>query len=160
MVIKFVRDQHPKAKFNRIYDATSDGWAAKDFHRCCDKKGWTLAIFETTKGYIFGGFTTAAWESSPTGIPKLSPTSFLFSVKEGGSSIKYPISGGDSTAIVCISEYCALFGKDGWELGIESNPHMSNKNWCMAKMESFKLPSDEGKEYPAINGGEKWFQLK
>ena len=37
MVIKFVRDQYPRAIFQRIYDATTDGWGSKDFHRCCDK---------------------------------------------------------------------------------------------------------------------------
>ena len=61
MVIQFVRDQYPQAKFDRIYDAATDGWKAEDFHRCCDKKGWTLTIVETTKDYIFGGFTTAEW---------------------------------------------------------------------------------------------------
>jgi hypothetical protein len=63
MVIKFVRDLYPQARFNRIYDAATDGWGAKDFHRCCDKRGWTLTIVETTKDFIFGGFTTAEWES-------------------------------------------------------------------------------------------------
>jgi hypothetical protein len=59
MVKKFVRDQYPQARFQRIYDATTDGWGADDFHRCCDDKGWTLTIVETTKDFIFGGFTTA-----------------------------------------------------------------------------------------------------
>jgi hypothetical protein len=72
IVMKFVRDQYPKAKFKRIYDATTDGWNADDFHRCCNKKRlnlfnniWTLSIVETTKDFIFGGFTTAEWESPP-----------------------------------------------------------------------------------------------
>jgi hypothetical protein len=91
MVMKFVRDQYPQARFKRIYDASTDGWDAKDFHRCCDKKGWTLTIVETTKGFIFGGFTTAEWESS--GIYHPDPHSFLVSVNEGS---KYPITGEDS----------------------------------------------------------------
>ena len=33
MVFKFVRDQFPKARFSRIYDATTDGWDSDDFHR-------------------------------------------------------------------------------------------------------------------------------
>ena len=33
MVLQFVRDQFPHAKFVRIYDATTDGWNSKDFHR-------------------------------------------------------------------------------------------------------------------------------
>jgi hypothetical protein len=111
MVLKFVRDQFPKARFQRIYDATTDGWGANDFHRRCDKKGWTLAIAETKSErldgtcFIFGGFTTAEWESAPyPGIYKPGPHSFLFSVNEGS---KYPITSGDTTAIRCESGYCA-----------------------------------------------------
>ena len=33
VVLKFVREQFPQARFQRIYDATTDGWNAKDFHR-------------------------------------------------------------------------------------------------------------------------------
>ena len=98
MLIKFVRDQFPRALFQKIYDAATDGWTAKDFHRCCDKKGWTLTIVETTKNFIFGGFTTAEWESPFLRISKPSPHSFLFSVNEGS---KYPITSGDTTAITC-----------------------------------------------------------
>ena len=65
MVIYFVRDQYPQARFRKIFDATTDGWTAKDFHRICDKKGWTLTFVETTKNFIFGGFTTAEWETPP-----------------------------------------------------------------------------------------------
>jgi hypothetical protein len=115
MVLQFVREQYPRARFQRIYDATTDGWHAKDFHRCCDKKGWTLTIVETTKkfvvfgsSYIFGGFTTAEWESSWSYKP--SPHSFLFSVNEGS---KYPITSGDTAAIACWSGYCAGFGTSG-----------------------------------------------
>ena len=77
--MKFVRDQYPQARFQRIFDAATDGWKKSDFHRCCDKKGWTLTIVETTKNFIFGGFTTAEWESSGY-ITKPDPHSFLFSV--------------------------------------------------------------------------------
>ena len=37
IVMGFVYEQYPQAKFRRIYDADTDGWKAKDFHRCCDK---------------------------------------------------------------------------------------------------------------------------
>jgi hypothetical protein len=89
----------------RIYDATTDGWGAKDFHSCCDESGWTLTIAETTENFIFGGFTTAEWESPSTTdtVTKKDPHSFLFSVNEGS---KYPITSGDETAIKCSINYC------------------------------------------------------
>ena len=121
MVLKFVRDQYPQARFTRIYDASTDGWKAEDFHRCCDKKGWTLTVVETNKGpsyffgsnFIFGGFTTAEWESPI--ISKPCPHSFLFSVNEGS---KYPVTSGDRVAIRCGSGWCAVFGTCGDELVI------------------------------------------
>jgi hypothetical protein len=61
MVMKFVRDQYPQARFERIYNASKDGWDSDDFHRCCDKKEGTLTIVKTTDNFIFGGFTLAEW---------------------------------------------------------------------------------------------------
>ena len=104
-VMKFVKEQYPRARFKKIYDASIDGWKANDFHRCCDKQGWTLTIVETTKDFIFGGFTTAEWESSDS--CKYSPQSFLFSVNEGR---KYPLIEGRDHAICCYRDWCATFG--------------------------------------------------
>jgi hypothetical protein len=61
MVMKFVRDQYPQARFKRIYNASTDGWDAVDFYRYCDNKERTLTIVKTTDNFIFGGFTTAEW---------------------------------------------------------------------------------------------------
>jgi hypothetical protein len=104
MVIKFVRDQYPTARFKKIYDARIDGWGSLEFHKCCDEKGWTLTIVETTDDFIFGGFTTAEWDTSR--VEKLDPHSFLFSVNEGS---KYPIARGERNAIYCADYLCAAF---------------------------------------------------
>jgi hypothetical protein len=158
MIIKFIRDQFPRARFQRIYDASTDGWNKTDFHRCCDEKGWTLTIVETTKGFIFGGFTTAEWESPPRYSPiskRGDPHSFLFSVNEGS---KYPITSGDRWAIRCLSGYCARFG-DG-EIAIASDSNNRTDSYCLANRDSFNLPAAKGSKYPSINGGEHNFQLK
>ena len=44
MVMQFVRDQYPQARFERIYDASTHGWNQENFISCCVKKGWTLSI--------------------------------------------------------------------------------------------------------------------
>jgi hypothetical protein len=160
MVIKFVRDRFPRARFVRIYDAATNGWKNTDFHRCCDKMGWTLTILETTKSFILGGFTTAEWESPPPSkyINKPDPHSFLFSVNEGS---KYPIRSGDTTAIRCHSDLCAMFGKGCWnDLGIFSDSNNITYNFCDANRDSFKLPAAKGSKYPTINGGDNNFKLK
>jgi hypothetical protein len=162
MVLKFVRDKYSRARFQRIYDAETDGWGASDFHRCCDKKGWTLTIVETTKGpslffgscYIFGAFTTAEWVSSDEPISKPCPHSFLFSVNEGS---KYPINSGDRVAIECYNGWCARFGEWGNVLGISSDSNNNTDSYCQANHYSFNLPAAKGSLYPSINGGDKNF---
>jgi hypothetical protein len=44
MIMNFVRDLYPQARFERIYDANTHGWKEKNFHELCDKKGWTLTL--------------------------------------------------------------------------------------------------------------------
>ena len=65
MVMQFVRDKYPQATFKRIFDAQTHGWEPSDFHRLCDNQGWTLTLVSTIEDFIFGGFTTAPWESTP-----------------------------------------------------------------------------------------------
>ena len=58
-----------KKNFNRnissyqlLYRASRDGFGAKDFHRKCDGRGYTLIIVKTTSGKRFGGFTEDEWD--------------------------------------------------------------------------------------------------
>ena len=163
MVMKFMRDQYPNARLERIYSASDHGWYALDFHRCCDNKGWTITIVQTTDGYIFGAFTTAEWESSPTSILKPSPHSFLFSVNEG---IKYPITSGDNNSILCRSDFCAVFGTGGnfCDLAIFSYSNNNNSSYCKPNRPSYNLPLASGwfsqKDSSSINGGDKNFKIK
>ena len=41
-----------KIKYKKLYRAREDGDKASDFHKLCDKKGPTLTIGKTRKGYI------------------------------------------------------------------------------------------------------------
>jgi hypothetical protein len=51
-----------KTKWKRLYRATIDGFFAKNFHTKCDGNANTLTIIKTTNNYIFGGYTTVAWD--------------------------------------------------------------------------------------------------
>lgn len=44
IIIEMFKDSIPAAKFEKIYDATRDGWSDKDFYRCCEDRGPTLTI--------------------------------------------------------------------------------------------------------------------
>ncbi len=50
------------AKVMRLYKATSNGFAAANFHSCCDNKGPTLTLIKTVAGHTFGGFTHTSWD--------------------------------------------------------------------------------------------------
>jgi hypothetical protein len=52
-------------KWSLLYRATRDGFGSNDFHSKCDGHANTLTIFKAKQSkFIFGGFTTAIWDSS------------------------------------------------------------------------------------------------
>ena len=61
-----------------LYRMTRDGATAKDFHSRCDNKGSTVALFKTSTGRRFGGFTKEKWEEG-SGKDKADSSAFLMS---------------------------------------------------------------------------------
>ena len=49
------------ASDNLLYRASRDGWAASNFHSCCDNKGPTVTVIKSGN-YIFGGYTEHEWK--------------------------------------------------------------------------------------------------
>ena len=72
----------PNDKFTLLYRGTRDGFDGRDFHSKCDGHTNTLTIIKPKESsYIFGGFTTAKWESGRLpGIYKSDPNAFIFSL--------------------------------------------------------------------------------
>lgn len=68
-----------KQKFKLLYRGSRDGYGAADFHSKCDERPNTITIIETTKGFIFGGYTQASWSSTNKGY-KFDSRAFLFSL--------------------------------------------------------------------------------
>ena len=66
-----------KFKTELLYRKSRDGSAPNDFHNKCDNKGITITFIETTKGYIFGGYTELPWDKS--GSEKKDKSTFIFS---------------------------------------------------------------------------------
>ena len=44
-----------------LYRASRDGWAASNFHSCCDSKGPTVTVIKSGN-CIFGGYTEQEWK--------------------------------------------------------------------------------------------------
>lgn len=69
-----------KLNFELLYRASRHGDRAKDFHLRCDSYRNTLTIIKTTKGFIFGGFTTKTWEGIDS--DKKDENAFCFSLNK------------------------------------------------------------------------------
>ena len=86
--------------FDLIFNMSKDGSNSKDFHDKCDRKGATLVLIETTKGFKFGGYTPLNWDN--TGF-KSDDETFIFSLnnmekinKIENSNNNYSINGKNS----------------------------------------------------------------
>ena len=63
-LIKWLKETLTSASHDYVllYRASRNGWAAANFHSCCDNKGPTVTVVKNGK-YIFGGYTEQPWES-------------------------------------------------------------------------------------------------
>jgi hypothetical protein len=98
-------------KWTLFYRGSRDGFQASNFHAKCDNQSNTLTLIETTKGFIFGGFTPVSWNSLSGSKADNTKKSFLFTLKNPRNSEgrKFLISN-TSCAIYCSSSYGPTFG--------------------------------------------------
>ena len=97
------------AKWTLLYRASEHGFEVKDFHSKCDNKSNTLTLIKPHGSpNIFGGFTSASWDSI-SGY-KTDCSAFIFSlVNKDQKPLKMRVSKPES-AIYCCSSYGPLFG--------------------------------------------------
>jgi hypothetical protein len=114
-----------------LYRGSRDGFRASKFHEKCDKERNTLTLIETTKCFIFGGFTPIAWESSAHGIykPDSSEKSFLFSLKNPRNSAprKFMLMSG-KYAIYCRSLHGPCFNGH-CDIAVQDNCNTATNNF-------------------------------
>jgi hypothetical protein len=113
-----------------LYRGSRDDFAASNFHSKCDSHSNTILLIETTKGYIFGGFTLVSWDSSSgTYKPDSTQRSFLFTVKNprGTEGRKFPLTN-SANAILCCSSYGPIFGSH-WDLVVADKCNSSTLNY-------------------------------
>ena len=48
-------------KWKLLYRASEHEYRSYSFHKYCDDKGPTLILIKSSKGWIFGGYTTQSW---------------------------------------------------------------------------------------------------
>ena len=114
-----------KIIYTQIYKATRDGGTGKDFHRYCDNKGPTLTLFESTNGYIFGGYISINWESPSSWTNKGNDdNAFIFSIT---NKLKFPIQD-KSKVIYNDPNYGPDFGSNDIYLSHEN--FLNNDSQC------------------------------
>jgi hypothetical protein len=112
-----------------LYRGSRDGFTASNFHEKCDNRTNTLTLIETTKGFIFGGFTPIAWESNTNlNKPDSSGRSFLFSLQNARNSEprKFMLMSGKN-AIYCNSS-CGPCFSGHCDLSVQYNCNTSTNN--------------------------------
>ena len=65
ILIRWLRDTHSLSTIlncKLLYRASRNGWAASNFHSCCDNKGPTVTVVRSSNGYVFGGYTEQPWQ--------------------------------------------------------------------------------------------------
>ena len=113
----------PNDKWSLLYRGTRDGFGAVDFHTRCDGHSNTLTILKTKQSqFIFGGFTTAKWETPKFPKFKSDRNAFIFSLtNKDNRPLKMKIKQNrHQSAIRCHSEYGPTFG-GGHDIYVANN---------------------------------------
>ena len=104
-----------KIEFKLLFRKSRDGTNCSDFHKFCDHQGSTLCLIQTTKNYIFGGYTTISWESEIN--LKNDDSAFLFSLDLMQKFTKYK----GKCNIFSDNNFGPCFGEGGGDLYLNSD---------------------------------------
>jgi len=155
-----------ESKFTLLYRASQDGFEASHFHSKCDGKANTLTLLRASEtSFIFGGFTTATWESFQPGQWKSDPNAFLFSLKNKDEKpCKMKIDASKHVnAIICNSKYGPIFGvgNGNSDFSVASKANTSNGSYSNLgytyKHPKYSKGSNEARSFLA---GSKQFQVE
>lgn len=122
-------------EFRLLYRASRDGFETSSFHSKCDQKSNTITIIQTTKGWVFGGYTQASWSNTNQHVPD--PNAYLFSLI---NKFKQPFVceiSNTNSAIVCNSLYGPTFGA-GHDIYICNNSNRLENSFV--GLSSYKKP--------------------
>ena len=131
-------------KITLLLNSNIDGDSTSTFMDKCNGKCPTLAIIKTTKGNIFGGYTTQLWKQGEV----QDKNAFVFSIDK---KKKYNIK--ETEHAIGFSNYYWLFGYSYNAIVCQNNCTKRNDNYVGNK--TYDIP-----EQYELNGGEKDFTVK
>ena len=116
-----------KDRFKLLYRASEHGFGSNNFHLKCNGHANTLTILKADgTSFIFGGFTTATWDSISES--KSDPNAFLFSLTNNYNKPCKMKKNPGQNAIYCHPSYGPTFG-DGHDICIYSKSNTTNGSY-------------------------------
>lgn len=64
-----------------LWRGSQHGFTADEFHKRCDNQGRTLVLVRASNGSVFGGLSTAPWQSSGGWVRQEFGIAFVFSLR-------------------------------------------------------------------------------
>jgi hypothetical protein len=139
-----------------LYRGTRDGFGGANFHSKCDQQSNTVTIILTNAGYIFGGFTPIAWDSSSGYKADNTGQSFVFSLKNPrNTEPKIFALSNASQAIYCGSSLGPAYGNRDIEVADHCD---QNAKSCTNIGVDYR--NDTGIDGKQVLTGEYNFQVK
>jgi len=71
-----------------LFESSGDDKLGEQFHSKCDGKGATITVVQSTKGDVFGGFTSRSWDGSKSSKSYSAESSWLFKLQDEGSKVR------------------------------------------------------------------------
>jgi hypothetical protein len=109
MMCKWLKEEDKSnLTWKLAWRGTRDGFGGDKFHSLCDNKGESIVVIKCSSGYLFGGYASASWNSSPSFAN--APNSFLFTLSNPHAipPTKYPVK--DSQNAIQNSNQGPIFG--------------------------------------------------
>lgn len=109
------------------YQATQHGFGARDFHSKCDGKQHLVTLIRSDKGYVFGGYSAAAFSSAGQYASDASAFIFTLLNPHGVAPSQFK-STNHGNSVYCRSDYHVTYG-GGHDIHICNNPNTSNGSY-------------------------------
>jgi hypothetical protein len=116
-------------EFRLLYRGSRDGFGAANFHSRCNGHPHTVTLISSTDGWIFGGYTPVAWNSTNSWLPDSTRQSFVFTITNPHNlPARVFIQKAEANAICDNAGYGPIFG-NGDDLCVGDNCRNTNNSY-------------------------------
>jgi hypothetical protein len=131
LIVKYyptILDNFGNKTWKLLYRGSRDGFRASNFHGKCDGQSNTLTLIETTKGFIFDGFTPLVWDSTICWKSDSPQQSFVFTLKNAGNIEPRKFKLLNVSYAICCHSSCGLLFGNGHDIYVADNCNANNSS--------------------------------